>query len=199
MSGGAKDLAAGATLMLSGDITTLNVIWPGAEAATEAQLGFEPGRLSLGYSVALVAGALKPSDFQFGGTTMRSGGRLGLPADTTAADRARERVHDSIMEERGAAGYAALQDAVLASIPLRGPKRLAKVLPVIRNDKYAPPNVQYPMGGGALQWQLIREVPCLIAVSVSPDGIAATPDFTVDLRNGGYEARQRLRSYMQEA
>lgn len=199
-----KDISVGALPKLAGDVTTLNAIWPGNEAQIEAQLGYHSGRLSKGYSVALVNEPLKPADFQFSGTTMRSGGRYGLPGASAAEDAARPKVHDGILAERGAGGYADLQETVLRNIELRGAKRLAKVLPAIRHDADAPPNQQYPMGGGALQWTLIREVDCLIAVHVAPDGTATTPDFTVNLRRTGdyeswYQARRRLRSYLETA
>lgn len=194
-----KDISVGAKPKLSGDITTLNVIWPGSEPQIEAQLGFHAGRLANGYAIALVCEPLNPADFRFSGTTLRSGGRMGLPAATAAQDKLRPTVNDAILSERGAEGYQDLQEAALRNMQVRGSRRLCKILPTIRHDADMPPNVQYPMGGGGLQWTLTREVECLVAARISPDGTAETPDFTVNLATGGYDARRRLRVYLETA
>ncbi|WP_172330383.1 hypothetical protein [Mangrovicoccus sp. HB161399] len=54
------------------------------------------------------------------------------------------------------------------------------------------------MGGGGLQWNLVRPCPFLLAVQVAPDGTARTPEFAVDL-SSGYDARAKLRRYMEGA
>ncbi|WP_172330382.1 hypothetical protein [Mangrovicoccus sp. HB161399] len=124
--GGMRDLA--------GNVTTLNWIKPGAERDTEACLGYAQGRLARGYWIALMTVLPTPADFEFDGTTLRSGGRLGLPQRSAAAEDARPRVHDLILEERGRPAYVALQKGALARQAVTGAARLAKVLPEIRHD-----------------------------------------------------------------
>ncbi|MEO1456953.1 MAG: hypothetical protein AAFV49_05200 [Pseudomonadota bacterium] len=182
-----------------GNVTTLQWVKPGHERQTEASLGYETGRLAQGYLILLLNQTLTPADFEFDGTTMRSGGRLGLPAASESEDALRPRVHDVLMAERGPDGYAALQRAALSPGLRRGSERIAKVLPAIRHVTGRIPAEQYPMGGGGLQWRLVRECDFLIAVEVSPSGGATTPHFSVHLPSGGYEARARLRQYMMTA
>jgi hypothetical protein len=175
----------GETDEFSGDVTTLNLIGPRPPAAIEKSLGFQAGRLAEGYWVVVLCDPLTPGDFQFSGTPMRSGGRLGLPAATAAADRLRPRVHDQILGERGTAGYEALQRQVLRTAMTFGPHRIAKVIPATRHSSTAAPSDQYPMGGSAgLQWTLVRKKKFLIAMQVGPDNTATTPGFTVSLAEG---------------
>jgi hypothetical protein len=82
-------LKVGATGSFSGHVTTLNWIGPRPPADIERNLGYGPGRLSSGYWVLLLVQGLTPGDFEFDGTTLRSGGKLGLPGDTVAEDAAR--------------------------------------------------------------------------------------------------------------
>ena len=199
-------LKAGDLASFKGNVTTLMSITPGAEAHVEEMLGYHPGRLAGGYFVLVLKQALTPQDFEFDGTTLRSGGRHGLPAATDALDAARPRVHDAILSERGPAGYAALQSQVLKrSGWTSGQERIAKVLPAIRHDANLPPNVQYPMGGGGLQWKLVRDCTFLVVAEVSAGGATAlTADGkTYPVGHAGYQtrlnARTQLRRYMEQA
>ena len=199
-------LKVGDRARFNGNVTTLLSITPGAEAHVEKMLGYHPGRLAGGYFVLVLKQSLTPQDFQFDGTTLRSGGRHGLPAATDALDAARPRVHDTILSERGQAGYEALQSHVLKwSDWTSGRERIAKVRPMIRHDANLPPNVQYPMGGGGLQWKLVRDREFLVVAEVSAGGrnaLAADgktypvghPEYLVRL-----EARTQLRRYMEQA
>lgn len=184
---------------LSGNVTTLQWIKPGHEAETAAGLGYDRDRLSRGYFVALMTRPPTPDEFQFDGTTLRSGGRDGLPASSREADERREKVHDRVLAERGAEGYRALQVSALRAVRISGPARLAKVLPDIAHDPAQAPDAQYPMGGGGLQWRLLKVVPFLIAAHVDAFGRVVTPGFALDLRSGGYDARARLRRYLEAA
>ena len=199
-------LKAGDLASFKGNVTTLISITPGAEAHVEEMLGYHTGRLAGGYFVLVLKQALTPQDFEFDGTTLRSGGRSGLPAATDALDAARPRVHDAILSERGPAGYEALQSHVLKrSDWLSGRDRIAKVLPAIRHDADLPPNIQYPMGGGGLQWKLVRDCTFLVVAEVSAGGATALaangktypvghPEYAVRLK-----ARSELRRYMEQA
>lgn len=189
------ELQVGKTEKFAGNVTTLEWIRIGSEAATEANLGYQAGRLSRGYHLLLLKQRLTPKDFQFDGTTMRSGGKLGLPGGK-AADDVRPLVHDQILAERGRAGYEAYQQTTLGAVAISGAKRIAKVLPVTRHDNDLDPGVQYPMGGGGLQWKLITECAFLVALHVAADGTARTPDFTVNLRTCGYDDRARIWRYL---
>jgi hypothetical protein len=54
------------------------------------------------------------------------------------------------------------------------------------------------MGGGGLQWTLFRPLDFLIAVQVDPDGTVRSKGFTLNLKLGGYDARARLRRYLEQ-
>lgn len=184
---------------LTGNVTTLQWIKPGYEAETAAALGYDKNRLSHGYFIALMKRPPTPDEFIFEGTTLRSGGREGLPAQSWDADARREKVHDQVLAEYGSDGYRKLQISTLGGIKVTGPERLAKVLPTIAHDDKIGPDVQYPMGGGGLQWRLHKAVPFLIAAHVDAFGRATASGFSLDLRLGGYGARARLRSYLTTA
>jgi hypothetical protein len=189
----------GTHLELSGDVTTLNWISARSPRMIEGGLGFGRGRLSLGYWIAVLKERLGPDDFVFGGTTMRSGGRLGLPAESYEEDALRATVHEEIMAERGGRGYRELQTAALASVSTIGPKRIAKVLPVKRHDPGLSPKQQYPMGGGGLQWKIdeAHKKRFLIALYVDPAGMADAGSFNVSLDN--YDARAKVARYLETA
>lgn len=183
-----------------GDITTLQWVKPGYEADTERALGYHAGKLAQGYYILLLTRKPQSNEFQFSGTTLRSGGKLGLPAATDALDALRPRVHTEMQTKYGAAGYSDLQINALNTITLKGDQRICKVLPDLRHNAGMAPNDQYPMGGGGLQWTLTRPgLPFLVAVRVNPNGTADTRGFSVDLAKGGYEARAKLRQYMMTA
>lgn len=189
---------------LPGNITQLNALILADNRQTERNLGFHPGRLSKGYSI-LVLKALPLQDaFEFDGTTLRSGGRVGLPGATEAADRLRPRVHDQILNERGAGGYKALQSHVLRQIAVSGRMRLVKVLPDMRHNAALEPDVQYPAGGGFLQWKLKKPgLPFFVAAQFAADGTVSTPTETLHLNTGNfsvdYPQRAKFQQYLQTA
>jgi hypothetical protein len=204
-------LKPGDVKYLSGDVTTLN--WIGARPGRdiEVNLGFGSGRLAQGYLIAVLVEPLEVGDFEFGGTTMRSGGRVGLPASSNADDQLRTRVHD-IMGQRGQAGYDDLQRRTLATVQIRGPQRIAKVLPATPHDNAVAPSLQYPMGGGGLQWKILRKPNRLnpavegkkfvIALQVDANGTADTGRFTVSLSDSQpfqalYDARRKVAQHLE--
>ena len=101
---------------LTGNVTTLQWIKPGFEADTEAALGYHRGRLAQGYWIMVLKRLPQPHEFTFDGTTLNSGGRTGLPGQTEAADKLRPKVHDRVLAERGAVGYADLQRRTLGHV-----------------------------------------------------------------------------------
>ena len=196
----AKPLALGGEIWLTGDITQNT--WVGARSARalESSLGYGAGRLSAGWAVLLLKQTLKPDDFIFGGLTLRSGGRLGLPADSQAADELRPRVHDEVLREVGPAVYRERQVRALAGISPKGDTRLVKVLPVTRLSGQFAPSTEYPMGGGGLQWKLIKPCRFLVAMMVDENSIARIPGFSAFLGESvQYEDRARLARYLNEA
>lgn len=196
-------LTVGEFKLLTGNVTTLNWIGPRPAADVERNLGYGPGRLSQGYWVVLLKQMLTPEDFEFEGTTLRSGGRFGLPAHTTAADSLRPRVHDQIRAERGPHGYQELQQHALRSAMITGPQRIAKVIPSTPHDVDMPPAEQYPMGGGGLQWTIKKSRPCrfLVAMHVDQARNATTPTFTVSIADTphNYQNRVRIAKYLEQA
>lgn len=96
----------GTTGRYSGDITKLNAIGgPRPPADIERMLGYRSGRLARGYYLLLLTQPLGVDDFDFAGTTLRSGGREGLPAATINADSTRRHVSDRMRQEQGDLEY----------------------------------------------------------------------------------------------
>ena len=195
----------GETVEIKGDVTTLGGTGLFDASNVERMLGYGTGRLAKGYYIALLKQRLTEDDFQFGGIALRSDGRVGLPAASWPEDKLRLRVHDEIMSERGEHGYRMLQKRALTGIGETGEDRLAKILPTILHTEGLPPNVQYPMGGGALQWRLTKERQFLIAAYVDEQGHAQWPGghAVIGLQgrptNAMIEARGILRRYLQSA
>ncbi len=193
----------GAIEVYGGNVTTLGWIGPRSAADIEERLGYRAGRLSRGYWILALKQRLQPDDFEFDGNTLNSGGRLGLPAADAIADAARRRVHAKVMDEYGAAGYRKLQQYALSTVEYYGTNRIAKLLPVTRHDEDMSPALQYPIGGGGLQWKLKHKVGFLVACFVDDRGTARTPAFSVDLMephgSRRYDNRARLMNYLATA
>jgi hypothetical protein len=184
---------------IHGDISTLQWIKPGFENSTEASLGYRRGRLSQGYWILLLTSLPRPDQFEFAGTTLRSGGKYGLPQGDKEAEAARPRVHDKIVQERGEAGYEQLQRTILAATSVAGETRLVKIIPDIPHSDEMPASLQYPMGGGGLQWRLKKPgIPMLVAARIDRDATAHIPGETLYPR-ATYEDRARLRRYLCDA
>jgi hypothetical protein len=192
-------LVVGTPAQLRGDITTLQWIKPGYEFETESALGYHHGRLAQGYWVSVMTQKPGDSDFEFAGTTLRSGGRLGLPHPDPEIDAARTLVREEMIAKYGMVEYHQMRKAFLANAMISGSQRLAKVTPVIPHNDQMPADQQYPAGGGGLQWTLTKEVPFYVVLFVAPDGMVTAPDYTVNLRREGYEARARLRQTLMTA
>lgn len=178
-------------------VTTLNWVGPRTGSQIEQSLGYGAGRLSDGYWIVLLKQELSIDDFEFAGSTLRSGGRDGLPAKDAKSDNLRTFVNDRMKREYSEADYKQLKLKALGSAKTFGSQRITKVIPVARNDPSLAPDLQYPMGGGGLQWNLVRPCRFLIAVKVDPDGTATTPRFTTNLGpSAAYENRAKVAQYL---
>lgn len=194
-------LIVGDTKSLTGNVTTLNWIGARAPGEIERSLGYAPGRLREGYVIALLVDSFSASDFEFDGTTLRSGGRLGKPYSTEKADALRPRVHQTILDERGKRGYEELQLAAIKNAKLTGEDRIAKIVPMVGHNTNMAPNVQYPMGAGGLQWKILPPGKgFLIAAFVDQTAHAHTTGFSVFIGIGApYENRAKLMRFLREA
>ena len=195
-AGGGMALIVGAKTALSGDVTQLFAVGAKAPAGVEEMLGHGAGRLSRGYYICLLSGLLTPSDFEFSGNTLNSGGRSGLPLKTKEEDTRRPRIHSQILDERGRKGYEHLQKVALANITTSGRNRIIKILPIAGDDADASPATQYPMG--VLQWRLLKPgKEFFVAVFVDYLADAQTPEFKVSVAsNAHYEGRAKLHDYL---
>ncbi|PVB59319.1 hypothetical protein [Labrenzia sp. 011] len=186
------------TPAISGNISRLRAIILANYRATEKNIGYHAGRLSLGYKLLVLKTPPKPEDFEFHGTTSRSGGRYGLPAQTAAEDRRRVSVHEDILQERGEKGYREFQKHVLSISTFTGPDRLVKILPETRHDDDMSPDRQYPPGGGFLQWNLKKPgLPFLFAAHFLADGTVKTKGATYRLNSGSIDTDLRQREKLQ--
>lgn len=199
-----QQLTVGANASVKGNITTL--VWTGVRPAEsiERAIGYAPGRLSAGYWLLLLKAPLVGADFELAGTTLRSGGKVGLPGSTPAEESSRKTVQKQIEDERGRDGYLDLKAWALANGgAITGPNRLAKIIAVTGDDPHVMPNIQYPMGGGGLQWNLVAEKEFLVAMRVDASGLAVTPHMTAQLRAGLpadiYDNRAKLIRYLEKA
>ena len=111
-------LTVGQWATLKGNITQLEAFGAMPPRRVEENLGYHLGRLARGYWICLLVEPLVAGDFELEGNTLRSGGKVGAPGQTQREDKGRTRVHEQILEEYGAAGYAQLQNAGLAGVGL---------------------------------------------------------------------------------
>lgn len=217
-------LEVGKVLPITGNITQLKAIAFADPGTLEQMVGYGAGRLSEGYWILLLMQRLVSGDrkaaledarhFEFEGTTLRSGGRLGLPEKTLAADKLRKTVKDDILHGdrlspgRSEQEYLEWKAKVAAGVPLKGPDRLAKIIPVKRlvEEDYSP-REDFPMGGGALQWNILktRPAPFLVAIRITGDGWAMFPDPYPKVRIFGqaginlYDNRAKVSRYLDAA
>ena len=178
----------------------------GTLADIEKMLGYRSGRLARGYYLLLLTQPLGVDDFDFAGTTLRSGGREGLPAMTVAADRTRQHISDRMRQEQGDLEYLRKKQFFLGRAQLKGPERLVKVFPVEGHRDNFSPAIEYPMGGGGLQWTIRKDRPkrFLIAMQLTPELEAITAKFSVTLAPNQpfqqlYDSRARIARYLAEA
>ena len=193
---------------LKGDVTQLQAIAMEPPTGVAKQLGLASDRMVRGYWICVLNYDCDRAtfmrrffrDFIYAGTTLRSGGRMGLPADTPAADRQREHAHDLLMEAYGKTGYDRVKHADLQRITPKGHSRLVKVVPFVRHDKHLAPSTQYPPGGAHLQWTLTNTKAFTCAAKVDGAGLATTKDFAVSIAPGAPRDNHfRLLRFLEQA
>jgi hypothetical protein len=196
-----EPLELGSVTHQRGTVTTLNAIAASSPWNVEEMLGYQRGRLSDGYAILLLKQTLTTGDFTFAGNTLRSGGKIGLPASDPSADRERVTIHDIVMNREGAERYRKLQLYALSQINLTGDRRIIRVYPFRRHDPDLAPNRQYPMGGGALQWELKIPKTFLVGMVVGKDKIARTAEpFEASFgEKVKYDDRARIYRYLESA
>lgn len=199
-----KSLRPGQIVELGGNVTTLNWLMPGAERRTEENVGYRTGRLDGGYVIALLIQHLTKEQFTFQGTTLRSGGKMGLPAATQKQDAKRPGVYQGMLNEYGTERVAEMKEDALKTTKIVGAKRIAKVLPFTPVPDDYSPAAEYPMGGGGLQWDINndRKAKFVIALQVDDQGMARTSDFEVSLKGPHMvtlDARTKIRQFLEAA
>ncbi|WP_421838198.1 hypothetical protein [Novosphingobium sp.] len=194
-------LVRGQRISSGGCISRLNWVGARAPALIEQALGYQKGRLSLGYAIGLLIEPIRANHVEFGGLTLRSGGREGAPLKDPEQDQLRVRVHTRMLQEYGSNSVARmLEDLARDPRNLTGGERIVKIYPVIEH-KGDNPKEEYPMGGGGPQFILTGRHDFLIAAVVSGDCIAATAaGWSVSVaENAPYAGRERLAKYLTTA
>lgn len=160
----------------------------GSNDDLEDYLGFERGRLGRGFTVLFLQEMPEVGSVALAGTTLQSGGRVGLPSATEAADRKRIRVFDELRDrkhaewdarshlgpnivEKGKAwsDFDALCNA-LEKIELKGVHRATKIVPATGHDPSKSPEEQYPPGKGVNQLVLTKPVSWKAAINIHGNG-----------------------------
>jgi len=118
----------------------------------EKNLGFEEGRLARGGVVVALSQLPRKGEFEVAGYTNVSLHRFQMP---------------------GGLDVNVLKRNAMELWELTGGNRLVKVIPTIPHDPKKDPDEQYPHARGVPQWQVMVELPCFVAATLSgyPDGI----------------------------
>jgi hypothetical protein len=150
----------GQTLVCKGNFTMRGFVEDCSPADLERRVGFEAGRLSQGYAIAVLAHGhqLAPDEFELQGSTRWSGGF------TTMSAEGRSGLED-LLASRGQSAMN-LKTRVCRFLAIGGANRPAKVLPFVGHT----PGMSYPdaealgvgIRGGIPQFNLV--LPRLFAV-----------------------------------
>lgn len=133
--------------MASGCLTRLIDIVNRTPTELEDLVGFHRGRLANGFCLLLLKQPLAPGDFEFFGYTYMSGGRVGLPHNDSAIDRARPKVDDMVRAAIHGPSPKVAPDSYerfAASVRLGGPERYVKIIPTTGHDPAMGSADQYP-------------------------------------------------------
>ena len=167
----ADDLKVGGIVSRSGDVTQLNYLLNVAPGELEARLGYEGGRLRLGWYLLLLEQSVAAGEFTWGGTTKFSGGtdpervetfrgqEFRIPVqDLKRFDLYKQSGFDEIKAETALSTFMARELQLLNDRTSHN--RIAKVVPIIGHDDEKFWLVQYPDAAathGVKQWTLQKE------------------------------------------
>lgn len=187
----------GERVMAKGCVTRLIDVANREPALVEKLVGFHAGRLAAGYWLLVLKERLAVGDFQFFGYTYMSDGRLGPPSNDPMVEAARPRVHDRLHASLGADGVERLTRSVIASVPLTGPDRWVKIVPVTGHDDAMGPADQYPASPlGIKQMKLVKPKSFLVAGKFDAAGrFEGAGPGAIDGR-ASYDARQRIARHL---
>ena len=126
-------MTVGDIIPVSGCVTQEKFIAGRTLSEIEKIIGFHPGRLSRGVTVAVLIELPQLDQFDLAAYSNVATHRLTPPVGLDIAK---------------------LKVNARATWSLLGPGRLVKVLPEIRHDASVDPDMQYPPGHGAPQWRI---------------------------------------------
>ncbi|KAA5607503.1 hypothetical protein F1188_01695 [Roseospira marina] len=189
----------GAVVPFDGNVTCLVRVRPGDEDEMEEKLGFREGHLAGGYFVLLMRQFFTCDDFRLAGYTYFTGRRMGRALPAGPNDTLRTHMYDQVMKAHGLDGVHAFQDLARKGQIVTGRKRIAKIVPAVKEDAGGDRKDLHPPGRGVPQFELARKRAFLVALEVKADGTAVGSDFRADLRIGGQGARAQVRQYLEGA
>lgn len=179
-----RELNVGDALCCRGDVTQLNYLMNVAPEDLEARLGYEPGRLRLGWYLLLLEQNVRLGEFIWGGTTEFSGGTDPVRTEMFQGETYRIPVEDlkrfDLFKQSGfhqVEAETALHTFLSHELRWLNDRvshnRIAKVLPVIGHDNEKFWLTQYPdaaRGRGVKQWTLRAAKNFRVGAKLRPGG-----------------------------
>lgn len=160
-------MKVGDVMHLDGFFTRL--LWVAGKAPNDLErvIGYHGGRLSQGYIFAALKDRLRSDEVELVGMSHFSGGRIGHPSI-----HGRVKAEDSL---RGAFGEGLVQrqrQIAAETLNAGGSDTAVKVLPNIRHDPSMNNALQYPVGDGIPQYNLLVKKDFVVVALVGPGGTA---------------------------
>ncbi len=152
--------SVGETRFIRGNFTQAMYLRSQPSQALEDRLGYNRGTLAKGWWLVFAIDKPDPSNFEFGGYTYFSGGRIGPPSlgDT------RTTVETSLASQLGKNLDGQRRSHVTNFLRIQGHLRLAKVISVTKPT-------EFPMGTGIYQCNIRDPIRCRVAAFVEPGQI----------------------------
>ena len=142
----------------SGNFTEALYLRSQSAGEIEQRLGFGPGRLSRGWWLVFALEKPLPDNFDFGGYTDFSGGRIGHPR----VGGSRPKVEEELEQDLGGpAQVLAARARRIATLQITRADRVAKVAPVAAGS-------DYPVGSGFPQFNIPHAIKCKVAAFIAP-------------------------------
>lgn len=140
-----------------GCLTRLIDVVNRAPEELEDLVGFQRGRLALGFSFLILKEMLTVGDFEFFGYTYMSGGKLGTPSNDPAIEAARPKVQADLAQSLDPVSMQQITQKFVDTIQYKGPERYVKIIPTISHDPKLGPADQYPASKlGIKQLNLVK-------------------------------------------